>query len=167
MKVNTPEDFGDLAGAACGSQHLQLPNEVIDELGETIHGLRNLDESVRTFIVQPLHPRGNGQRRHEKPPRGLGLGPAPSGSQLEDREPFNRRVVRSALRWEALHPGVLDADLLMEERQLGSQTLVLGAQPHLGVEGALEVATGGRRGDSRHRHRLEYRGADEAGPVPR
>jgi hypothetical protein len=68
-----------------------------------------LDQRVGAFVVQPMHPRDDGERRDEHAPGRLCERPSPCRAQLEDREALDGRVVRPALGRELLHPGVLDA----------------------------------------------------------
>ena len=97
--------------------------------------------------------------------RGLSLRPASRRAQLQDREPFDRRVVRPALRRDALHPRVLDSDLFTEKRDLASKAVVLGLESDAGAEVVLRAAPGYAEGDGRHRDGVDDCGPDVAGPA--
>jgi len=103
--------------------HHRAPREWLDALatlGTDEH--KAFLETAPCFVIQVLAPRRDGQRSDQKVPGRLGERPTARRSELQGREPLDRRVVRTALRWDRLHPRVLDSELFMEERDLGAKT---------------------------------------------
>jgi len=147
------------------AQRPQAANHVADELGEPIDGIPDLDERVRAFVVETVRPRGDGERGDEEASRGLGLRPAARRAKLQDRKPFDRRVMGPALCGQPLHAGVLDAELLEEHDDLAVQPIVGRLQAGADVEVILDASLSRGEGDVRHRDGVDDGGADEAGPV--
>jgi hypothetical protein len=163
--VGSGEDPRDAPSSHSGAEHLQASDEVAHEVREPIHRLVELDEGVRALIVQAFRPRRHGERGHQKPASGLGQRPAPCGSKFEDREPLDRWVVGPPLRRDALHPGVLDSNLLVEEGDLGPKAVILGLEPNPSVEVVLGLAAGDGEDDVRHRDGVDDRRSDAAWPA--
>ena len=56
MEPSATQDVRDPGSAHRWAEELQPPDEVDDEIRELVDGLGNLDESVRSFFVEPPHP---------------------------------------------------------------------------------------------------------------
>ena len=67
--------------------------------------------------------------------------------QLEDRQPRRRRIVGPLLGFDLLHAGVLDADLLTQERDFVPEPLDLGPEPEARVEALGGPTEGGGQGE--------------------
>jgi len=72
--------------------------------------------------------------------------------------------MRPSLRRDSLHSRVLDAEFLGQERHLAAETVVLGLDPHAGVEVVLSMAPGDGEHDVRHRDGMDDRRANVSGP---
>ena len=110
----------------------------------------------RSVLVEPDHPGGDGRLRDEESLGGLRCRPAPSGAELEDREALHRRVVRTAMRRDALHASVLDAQLLAEQGQLVLQ-----------ADGGGDAVGGREQGDPGQGEGVEDGGTGAMGPAGR
>jgi hypothetical protein len=139
--------------------------EVADELGETVHGLAHLNERLWSLIVESLGPRRDGQRRDEQPSSGLRQRPGPGNTEFENREPFDRRVVRMALGRDAFHARVLNSDLFIEERDLPPKLVILSVEAGTGIELMFGTVPSSDERDVGHRNRVDNGGADAARPV--
>jgi hypothetical protein len=111
MQTGASEDLGDLHVPEGRAESFQAPHDVTDELGKAIDRFGQLDECVGPFLFESGHPRGDGERAHQEDPRRLSESPAASGAKLENGQSGCRGIVRSSVRLDLLHPGVLDADL--------------------------------------------------------
>ncbi len=67
-----PLDDGDAPGPHRGTQRLEAAHEAGDELGKSADRIADLDERLRSLIVEPPVPRCHGQRGDEETPSGLG-----------------------------------------------------------------------------------------------
>ena len=112
MQASPTEHVGDADLAHRGAEHLQAAHEVDDEFRELVDGLGNLDESVRSLLVEPPHPGRDGGGSEKEVCCGLSLRPGSGGAKFEDREPFDRRVVGPTVGRDLVHASVLDALLL-------------------------------------------------------
>jgi len=75
----------DLADDPCARVDGQiLPAGVMLDLESHHNTWPSPNERVRPFVIDSLGPRGNGQRRYEKPSSGLGQQPAPRGVKARD-----------------------------------------------------------------------------------
>src|SRR6266571_5006739 len=97
VETCTGEDLGDLYLAHGGAEDLEMPHEVADEVGEFVHRLRQADDGVWAFFVDPRRPGGDGGRSHEEGAGSLRERPTACGPQLEDRQPRCRRIVGPSL----------------------------------------------------------------------
>jgi hypothetical protein len=165
MKSGAGERRSQSSGTHPWTENPQPMNEVGYKFGKPIDGLSNLDEGVRAFVVETVRPRGNGQWRDEEPPSGFCLRPASRRTQLQNRKPLDRWIVRSALRRDSFHPRVLDSELFTQERNLAIPLVELGLEPDPHVE--MARGPGPREGEREIRHRdgIHDGGADAAGPV--
>jgi hypothetical protein len=160
MQSGAREHTSESSCAHPRAQRAQPANELADELREAVHRLPHLDERVGPFVVKPLCPRCDGERRDKEPSRGLGLRPGARCAQLQDRETLDRRLVRPTLRGEALHARVLDAEFLLEHRNLTLQSVGGGLQAGAGVNVNLGPSQRCGAGDVRHRDGVDDGRAD-------
>lgn len=138
-----------------------------DELGKPVHRLRESSQGIASFVVHTVRPRGDGQRRNEKPRGRLGKRPVARRPKLEDREPFDRRVVRAALGWELLHASVFDAGLLAEEVDFLAEPIVFFLEADAGAGAVGGDAAGVGQGDLCERDGVHDGGSDAPGPALR
>ena len=164
VQAGAGEHPGDASRAHGGTQRLQTAHEVGDEVREAVDRLADLDEGVRPLLVESAVPGRDGEGRHEEVAGRLGERPAPRRPQFENGESLDGRVVRPALRRDALHPRVLDAQLLAEERDFLAEPVVLLGEAGPGVPGVGGVAAGGGQGEPRQGDRVEGSGPDASGP---
>jgi hypothetical protein len=87
--------------------------------------ISHLHQGLGSFFIQPSHPGSDRGRGDQHVSRGLRHRPASGGSKLEDGQPFDGRVVRSPLSRDSQHPGILDAHLLLKQRHLLPESVVL------------------------------------------
>ena len=81
--------------------------------------------------------------------------------QLQDGQPLGRRVVRSALGWDAFHPGILDAHLLLNKEELLGEP----GDPSSAVISGIGLSAGSGQGESGQRDGVDSRRTDTARPV--
>ena len=167
VEAGSAEHPGDLPGAHRGAERLQPADDVRNEVGETVYGFGESHERVGSLVVESVHPGRDGERGDEEPSSGLSQRPTSGGAQFEDREPVGRGVMRSALGGDTLHPDVLDSQLLLKQRDLAPESIVLGLEPDTGVEVVLGAAAGHGEDDVGQRDRLNRGRADAAGPTSR
>jgi hypothetical protein len=72
------------------------------------------DGRRRSLLVEPGHPGDDGRLRDDESLGSLRRRSTASRAELENREALDRRIVRAAIRRDALHASVLDAQLLVE-----------------------------------------------------
>jgi hypothetical protein len=124
------------------SSSFQAPHDVTDDLGKAIDRFGQLDECMGPFLVEPGHPGGEGERAHLKDPGRLGERPAADGTKFENGQSGCRGIVRSSVRLDLLHSGVLDADLLAQELDLLPKPVLLGPLSELRVPALRSPALG-------------------------
>lgn len=165
MESGAREHAGHATCPHPGAEHLESPNEIVDEVRKPVDGLPHLNQRIRPLVVESLVPRRDGQRRNEKPARGLRLRPASCRAQLEDREALTRRVVGPSLRGDTLHASVLDTQFFPQERDSPISLVEFGLEPNTHVEVVRGAGSRAGEGDARHRDRVDDGGADVSGPV--
>ena len=104
VEPGSRQDAGDASRPHRGAQRLEPTDEVRDELRKPADRLSDLDEGVGTFLVEAPVPVDDGQWRDEQVPGGLGERPAPRGSEFQDGEPLDGRVVGPALGRDWMAP---------------------------------------------------------------
>jgi hypothetical protein len=151
--------------AQARAEDSQPPHEIADEIGKPVHGHRQSEERVGPFLFQPARPRGDGEGTHEKSSGGLGEGPAAGCAEFDDRQPGRGWIIGASVGLDLFHAGVLDANLLAQERDLTSKPFEFGLKAESGIKavsgpaerlGESEIG----QGDGMHR-----RGANVAGPA--
>jgi hypothetical protein len=142
VKTCTGENLGGLHFPERRAEGFQAPHEVTHELGKPIDWFGQLDERVRSFLVESRRPRGDRKRAHLKNPRCLGERPAPDGAKFENGKSCCRRVVRSSVRLDLLHAGILDANLLTQELDLLPQPTLFSPLSKLRVHALRRPALG-------------------------
>jgi hypothetical protein len=165
MQARPRENASDLTRSHPRAEHPQPLYEVADELRKPVHRLAHLDERIRSLVIQSLGPRSNGQRRDEKASCGFGLRPTASRAEFQDRESFNRRVVRPALCRHAFHSRVFDAEFLEEQQDLALQVVGIGLESGARIELVLGATATGDERDVCHRNGVHDRGPNVAGPA--
>src|SRR4030095_1943059 len=126
---------------------------------------RHLDESVGAFLIEPLCPRADRDGGNEKVLCALCQRPTSRGSQLEDPESLDWRVVWTPVGGYLLHPRVLDPALLAKEKDFVSEALVLRFEADAGVEVVGSPAPGVGHGGPRQGDGVDDGRADAAGPA--
>ncbi len=167
VESGSAEDPGDPPSPHGRAERLQPADDVPDELGESVHGLREPHQGLRSLVVEPVHPRGDGQRRHEQASSGFGERPGPRRSELEDCQPVDGRVVGPALGWDTLHSGILDPQFFSENGDLAPESVVLGLEPDPSVEVVFGLTSGDGEDYVGQRDGVDCSGADAAGPTLR
>jgi hypothetical protein len=105
---------------------------VRNEVRETIDRHRHADERIVALLVETSHPGRDGGSSEKEASSGLLGRPSASGLERENRETLVRGIVRSVARGDASHPGVLDAELLAQQRNLGAKDVAFGNEAYAG-----------------------------------
>ena len=105
------------------------------------------------------------ERSDEERSGGLGEGPGSRGPELQDGESLGGRIVRPSLGFEAPHAGILDADLLTQEKNFLLQAVGLGSPTERSVQALAGPAPGRREGGLGERDDLDHGRSDSTGPA--
>ena len=118
MNPGSAKCLSDLVFPHTGTECLEPLDHVPYEVRELVDGLTKLYEGIGTLLIDTLHPRCNRGRGQEKGVAGLFKGPAASCSEFQDGHPLHGWIMGTAMRMELRHAGILDADLLPQQRDL-------------------------------------------------
>jgi len=129
MEPSPAKHLGDLGLAQPRAHYLEPLHEVADQVRELVDRLLQSQQGVRPLFIDPRHPCRHGGERQGEAIRGLLRRPTASSPHLEDRHALEWRVEGSPVRMEPCHPGVLDAELLLEKGQRLLQAVDLGLRP--------------------------------------
>ena len=86
-----------------------------------------------TLLINPSLPRAEGCGTDVEALRRLAGRPAASGPEFQNRHALQRFIMRAAMRLDPLHPGVLDAEFLLEQGDLVIPAVDLGLQANLTI----------------------------------
>ncbi len=97
--------------------------------------------------------------------RRLASRPGTSGAQLQDGHPLKRYIMRATVGQDPLHPGVLDAEFLLEQCDLAVPAVDLRPQPNLTILALGRFGQQGRERVVAQSQDVEDGGADAALPA--
>ena len=110
-------------------QSLQLPHEISDKIGVTIHRLDGLNEISLSVLIEPTHPRLRRLRVEQEHPRSLLQIPPASRPEPEESHALSRCVMGSSPGPRALPATILDAQFFPKQGHLGLGLLELDGEP--------------------------------------
>jgi hypothetical protein len=122
-------------------------------------------QSVRSFLIETPHPGGDGERRHQEDPGGLGERPAASGAKLENRQPLCRRIMGPSMCRKLLHAGILDSGLFAQQLGFRLEPITFGPPSELRVHALRSPALGMSQGGAGERDDLNNRRTDTTRPA--
>jgi len=146
------------------TESFQAPHDVANELGKAIDRFGQLDERIRTFLLETPHPGSDGERAHQEDSSRLGEGPATGGTKFEDCESRSRRIMGPSMRLQLFHSGILDANLFSQELDLLPQPVLFSLLTKLRVHALGGPALSQCQGGPGERDDLDDRRADPTGP---
>jgi len=114
-----------------GNDNAQLLNQMVDEVRVPVDGASHLDQGRRALLIYALEPASDRDGADQNGRGGLLFVPPTAGLELKDGEPVCRRVARAMTCREASHAGVLDAQFLAQQLDLGPQPFVVGVEADL------------------------------------
>ena len=109
---------GDLRFAERRAEQLDLLDGIANEIRKSIHRRSGLNQRV---IVGSPEPRSDRVIGDEEAASRFRFAPASHRPQFQDGHPFNRRVLRSSVRGDTLHPGAVDPQFLSQHGKFGFQ----------------------------------------------
>ena len=108
-------------------------DDVANEVGEFVDRDAQAQEA-RFRLIEPLAPECDGIPGDQEGPCGPSGRPAACGAEFQDRQAFGGVVERAAVRVDLPHAGVLNADILFEQGDLGANPLDLGRHANAFVD---------------------------------
>jgi len=106
----------------------QLPDEMADEVGESVDWVDDLNQRALAVFVNAPHSRAQRLLVDQKGPGGLLTGPAADGFELEDPHALEGRVVGASSRGQPAPASVLDGQFFFEQGDLGIDAIELSGQ---------------------------------------
>ena len=165
VETSAGENLSELHFPEGGTEDLETPHEVGDEIGELVHWFGQADQGIGAFLLETPHPGGYGERAHQKDACGLGKVPAPRGRKFENRLALRRGIMGASVRLELLHAGILYADLLAKELDFLLQAIPFSPLSELRVHALRSPVLGQRQGGPGKGDDLDDSRADTTEPA--
>lgn len=130
MQPGSSEQVGNPSATKMGEAELESSDDFPDEVREAIHGCGGPHESVFSLFIESSQPSRDGGGSEAEVPSGLGHAPTAGGLERQDGETLDGRKVRPPSWIDAGCAGVLDSQLLAQQRDLAFEALDLPAESH-------------------------------------
>jgi len=130
MQPCPAQRLGNLDLAHTGTKSFQPLHDVTYKVGELVHRFAQLQQCIRTSLINAFHPGCNGGRSQQKCIGRLFQRPTPGGAKLKDRHALIGAVMRTPLRSDLCSAAVLDAEFFSQQSALFVEAIVLRRKPH-------------------------------------
>jgi len=164
MQSRPGEGLGDFTFAERRAERFEACDDMAYELRELVDRFGELDQGVRPGFVDSCGPGRDSRGLNGERPGGLSERPGSSGLQFEDGNPFDRLIVRPAVRTDPGRPGVFEANLLAKQGDLLSEPINSSGQAGTSVDAVGRPAASGRQRVMSQRYGANY--ARPNGPRP-
>ena len=165
MQPSPGQGLGQFHLAHRRTERLEPLRQARNPLGKLVDRLRQLDQGLGAFFLQPLHPRGDRCRRDQERLGCLLKRPCPSRLDLEDRHPFDRRIMRPTRCRDQSHAGILDTKFLPEQSHLALKPVVFRLESYPSIDTIRRPAPRVGTGILGQTDHLKHGRLDQARPV--
>ena len=118
MQARTGQYLGGSRFAEGGAQNAEPLHNIVDEIGKLVDRFAKGNQRIQGIVIDPANPGGNVLGRYEKVASGFNQGPTSCGTKFENRQTFDRFVLRATMRRNLCKAFVLDAEFLTQQKNL-------------------------------------------------
>src|SRR4030095_12298806 len=103
VETSAGENLSELHFPEGGTEDLETPHEVRDEIGELVHGFGQTDQGIGAFLLETPHPGGDGEWADQEDSSGLGESPTTGNAKFEDSQPVSGWIIGPSMGLDLFH----------------------------------------------------------------